>query len=106
AVIVVLYGAPAPAAGSASGSIATIGDCPASLRPQHTGIPSLRTAQVFADPASTSLNVPAGGVAWPSAFAPQQATVASSLTAQVWALPALSCLNTPAGDPSCPPLLL
>ncbi len=54
---------------------------------------SVRIAQVCSPPASTALNVPPGGVAWPSLLEPQQASVASTLIAHEWPPPALTCTS-------------
>ena len=54
---------------------------------------SVLTAQVCSPPASTALNVPPGGVAWPWLLEPQQATVASTLIAHECPPPALTCTS-------------
>jgi hypothetical protein len=48
---------------------------------------------VCSRPASTALNVPPGGVAWPLLLEPQQASVASTLIAHECPPPALTCTS-------------
>src|SRR2546427_9511255 len=47
--------------------------------------------------ALTWVNMPPGGIAWPSWLFPQQATVPSALTPQLWNAPALTSVYLPAG---------
>ena len=75
--------------------------CPFESSPQQTRVPPTRIAQVWAPPAETAVNVPAGiPSSWPSESSPQQTRVPPTRIAQVWAPPAETAVNVPAGIPS------
>src|SRR4051812_10107783 len=58
------------------------------LRPQQTGSPSRRTAQLSQVATAMSRARRSGGTSrLPSTFVPQQVTVSSSLMAQAWLVP-------------------
>src|SRR5690242_12265851 len=70
-------------------------DSPDALSPQQASVPSVLTAQAWAQPALTDVKVPVGTTqpAKPGKL-PQQAMVPSILTPQEYWQPALICLKT------------
>ena len=71
--------------------------CPWVASPQHATVPSVFTPHVWYPPASTCVNVPGGGLAWPEVSSPQQVTVPSAASPHACANPALSAAKAPAG---------
>ncbi len=55
------------------------------LPPQHCIKPSVRTAQVWSNPALTWLNAPTGGLVCPLELLPQQVSESLLWIAQTWA---------------------
>ena len=62
--------------------------------PQHASAPSVATAQLYAQAASTDWNDPAGTCVWPR---PQHSRSPSARTAHVWRPPDATAMKGPAG---------